>query len=88
MKGGKNKIMKNKYILGFILGIFLIGLVSAGITGYLTARQSISDSGITATLQGVDRTGTAVVKVENTRTGATENVQVSEGEVQQLQREL
>ena len=70
---------KNLIFGALLISILLISVVSAGITGYLTARQSISDSGITATLQGVDRTGTAVVKVENTRTGATENVQVSEG---------
>lgn len=36
--------MKNKYILGFILGIFLIGLVSAGITGYAVRDLKLGDS--------------------------------------------
>ena len=71
--------MKNKFILGLILGIFLIGLVSAGITGYLAQRQSISDSEITATLQKVYGDGTVAVAVTDT-TGAIETVTAVAGE--------
>ncbi|MBI2003911.1 hypothetical protein HYS72_00400 [Candidatus Pacearchaeota archaeon] len=69
--------MKNKFILGLILGIFLVGLVSAGITGYVIRGQSLSSDGVTATLQSVDRFGTATVVVK-TPTG-TESVQITEG---------
>lgn len=72
--------MKNKFILGLIFGVLLIGLVSAGITGYLTQGQNFSSDGISATLQGVSRDGVATVVVENTNTGATETVQVASGE--------
>ncbi len=71
--------MKNKFILGLILGIFLIGLVSASITGYLVSRGGgISDAGYTATLKKVEGT-TAIVSVQ-TPTGDTELVRVAEGE--------
>ncbi|MDP2673121.1 MAG: hypothetical protein Q8O84_04885 [Nanoarchaeota archaeon] len=69
--------MKNKFILGLILGIFLVGMVSAGITGYLARGDSLSTTGVTATLESVNRFGDAVVSVA-TPTG-TESVQVAAG---------
>ena len=71
--------MKNKFILGLILGIFLIGLVSAGITGYLTRGQTAMDSsGISATLTDVSRSGIASISVQTP--SGRETVQVAEGE--------
>ena len=73
--------MKNKNL---ILGMFLLGIVLmssfaiAGVTGYALRGQSFSTDGVTATLQSVDRFGTAIVSVA-TPTG-TESVRVAEGE--------
>ncbi len=75
--------MKNKIFLGLILGIFLIGLVSASITGYLVTRGGgIADGGYTAVLQKVEGT-TAIVSVQ-TPTGDTELVRVAEGKTAQV----
>ncbi len=69
---------KNLISLGLILGIFLIGFVSASISGYLVRGTAISDGGYTATLQKVTD-GIATIAVR-TPEGATEFVRVAEGE--------
>src|SRR3989344_3772220 len=74
--------MKNKNL---IFGMFLLGIVLmssfafAGITGYVIRGQTLSADGVTATLQGVDRFGTATIAVKD-ETGNVETVRVVEGE--------
>ncbi len=67
--------MKNKYILGFILGIFLIGLVSAGITGYsitLSKSPVLDDNLGEASVTSVSRGGVATFEFVNPETEETE----------------
>ncbi len=71
--------MKNKIFLGLILGIFLIGLVSASITGYLVRGKTLNTDGYTTTLQKVTD-GVATIAVK-TPEGDTELVRVAEGEI-------
>ncbi len=69
---------KNLMFLTLLVSVLMISVVSAGITGYLTRGQTISTDGVTATLQKVDRFGTATIVVE-TPSGTTEIVRVAEG---------
>src|SRR3989344_5821842 len=74
--------MKNKNL---ILAIFILGIVLmssfafAGITGYVLRGQALSTKDVTATLQNVDRYGTATIAVKDA-TGNVETVRVAEGE--------
>lgn len=71
--------MKNKYILGAILGILLIGVVSASITGYIISGNAISADGYRAEVLNVDRSGVTTVRVE-APTGEIKTVTAGEGE--------
>ncbi|MBI2003926.1 hypothetical protein HYS72_00485 [Candidatus Pacearchaeota archaeon] len=74
--------MKKNLIFGMLLvSVLLItSVVSAGITGYVTTRQSLLADSVTATLKQVDRGGTATIVVEDTTTGNVETVRVAEGQ--------
>ncbi len=61
---------KNKYILGAILGIFLIGLVSAGITGYVLTRGDFLPQTSTQ-IESVDA-GTSSIVVDGEKVSAGE----------------
>nr|MBI4156491.1 hypothetical protein [Candidatus Woesearchaeota archaeon] len=75
--------MKNKFILSLILGIFLIGLVSSGITSYaitdLQKGKTAVAGDVKVKVTDVSRTGVVSVQVTDTQTGATERVAVTEG---------
>ena len=76
----QNMTKRNLMIAMFFVSVLMISFVSAGITGYVTTGQAVKDSsGVTATLQGVDRDGTATIRVESP-TGETKIVRVTEGE--------
>ncbi len=61
---------KNKYFLGAILGIFLIGLVSAGITGYVLTRGDFLPQTSTQ-IESVDA-GTSSIVVDGEKVSAGE----------------
>ena len=63
--------MKNKFILGLILGIFLIGLVSAGITGYVLSRGQFVPGTSTQIGHINARTGTIAVDGTSVVVGET-----------------
>ncbi|MBI2056999.1 hypothetical protein HYT91_01975, partial [Candidatus Pacearchaeota archaeon] len=75
--------MKNKFILGLVLGMFLIGLVSAGITSYaitdLQKGKTAFAGDVQVQITDISRTGVVSVQVTDTQTGATERVAVTEG---------
>mgnify|MGYP001610520755 CR=1 FL=1 len=76
--------MKNKYILGLILGIFLIGLVSAGITGYgitLNKAPVIDDNLGVASVTSVSRNSVATFEFANPTTGKTETLFGKPGQI-------